>query len=47
MTRPTLADRLARVAAPDRDHERGPREELRDGPTGVELTLPRLSARVA
>jgi hypothetical protein len=47
MTRPTLADRLARVAASDRDHERGPREELRDGPTGVELTLPGLVARVS
>jgi hypothetical protein len=47
MTRPTTADRLARVAAPDRDHERGPREELRDGPTGVELSLRGLSARVA
>jgi Glycosyl hydrolases family 38 N-terminal domain len=46
MTRPTAAERLARVAVPDRDHERGPREELRDGPTGVELALPGLSARV-
>jgi hypothetical protein len=46
MTRPTPAERLARVTAPDRDHERGPREELRDGPTGIELTLLGLSARV-
>jgi hypothetical protein len=47
MTRPTPAERLARVAGHGHDHERGPRDELRDGPTGLELTLPGLSARVA
>lgn len=47
MTRTTIAERLERVSAPDRDHERLLREELRDGPTGVELALPGLVARVA
>jgi hypothetical protein len=41
MTRTSIADRRERVSAPDRDHE------LRDGPTGVELTLPGVVARVA
>ena len=47
MTPPTAAERLARVTAPDRDFEGATRDELRDGPTGVELTLPGLAARVA
>jgi Glycosyl hydrolases family 38 N-terminal domain len=47
MTPPTPAERLARVTAPDRDFEGATRDELRDGPTGVELTLPGLAARVA
>jgi Glycosyl hydrolases family 38 N-terminal domain len=47
MTRPTAAERLARVTAPDRDFEGATRGELRDGPTGVELTLSGVTARVA
>ena len=46
MTPPSASERRALVTAADRDHERAPRDELRDGPTGLELTLPRLSARV-
>jgi hypothetical protein len=41
------ASRLARVATPPRDVEQTVREELRDGPTGIELNGSRWRARIA
>jgi hypothetical protein len=46
VSRTTIAERLARVAPPDRDHQSGVREELRDGPTGVDLQVGGLVARI-